>query len=843
VLLAGFAALLHRYSGEERIPIGSVTAGRNRPETLPLLGYFLNTVVVPADLSGDPSFRTSVQRARNWTIDALDHDRVPFEHLVRELKVQRNPSRNPLFQALFSLEPPMPDVDPAWSLTQMDVDTGATKYDLYLELDERSDEVLARFHYSTHLFELDTVVRMAGDWQRLLESAVANASLRISELPVVSSEQHHRILLEWNKTERSYPDACVHELFERQAAGSPEAIAVVSENAQLSYRELNERANQFARYLAERGVGPEVPVGLCLNRAAEMVVALLAVLKAGGAYVPLDPRLPDERLAAMLADVKPKVVITEQSLHREIFGPSAILLDVHCKLIAQGSKANMDREVTQNSAAYVMYTSGSTGRPKGVPVEHRSVVNLLYSMQREPGLHADDVLLAVTTLSFDIAGLEMFLPLINGARLFVASSADIVDGNGLRDLIAESGATVMQATPTTWRLLIAAGWAGSSKLKILCGGEELTPDLAKQLTTRSQSVWNVYGPTETTIWSSIYRVTGTEETTIPIGRPIANTTVYILDAHHHPVPVNVTGEIYIGGDGLARGYLNRPDLTAERFVTNWLSPERSARLYRTGDLGRFRGNGEIEYLGRVDNQIKLRGQRMELGEIESVLASQAAVRQAVVTLTGEGEQQKLSAYIVLQEGSSSPGAGELRRYLRSKLPEHMVPASYWQIDKVPQLPSGKVNRAALADGGAVALLDKEELIAPRNEAEAKLAGIWRELLKVDQVGIEQNFFELGGHSLLALQVTARIRRIFEVELPVRSVFEAPTIAGLAIEIEKARALGLKARTSLLQRHPLAAVGGIDQEALRVQLEKLTVEEARKLLKLLLEGKQGIEFRV
>ena len=332
-----------------------------------------------------------------------------------------------------------------------------------------------------------------------------------------------------------------------------------------------------------------------------------------------------------------------------------------------------------------MYTSGSTGKPKGVPIEHGSVANLLRSMQREPGISADDVLLAVTTLSFDIAGLEMYLPLISGARLVIASSEDVVDGNRLRDLLSEKQITFMQATPATWRLLLGAGWEGSPGLKVLCGGEALPPELAKELTTRASSVWNVYGPTETTIWSTVYGVTGREEGTISIGRPIDNTSIYILDSKQNPVPVNITGEVYIGGDGLARGYWNRPELTAERFVAHPLLADQNARLYRTGDLGPLRANGDIDYLGRVDNQIKLRGLRIELGEIESVLASHANIQEAVVIVAGEGEQQRLSAYVVVTDAKATPSAGELRRYLRTKLPEHMVPAGYLRVDRLPLL--------------------------------------------------------------------------------------------------------------------------------------------------------------
>jgi amino acid adenylation domain-containing protein len=560
-----------------------------------------------------------------------------------------------------------------------------------------------------------------------------------------------------------------------------------------------------------------------------MMVALLGILKAGGGYVPLDPRLPDDRLSFMLADVKPRMVLTEEKMQRGLFGADTVLLDTDWNVIAQESNQNPDQRLSPQTLAYVMYTSGSTGRPKGVLIEHGSVVNLLRSMQREPGMNRDDVLLALAIISFDMATPEMYLPLISGARMVIGSLEDAVDGNRLRDLMSKSGVTFMQATPATWRLLLAAGWQGSPDLKILCGAEALPAKLARELIARGKSVWNVYGPTETTVWSTVYRVTGREEASIPIGRPLANTSIYILDSNQNPVPVNVAGEIYIGGDGLARGYLHRPELTAESFVPNRVVTNQSPKLYRTGDLGRFRSQGEIEYLGRVDNQVKLRGFRIELGEIESVLASHSALQEAVVNVTGEGEQQKLSAYVVVNDGKAAPSASELRRHLGAKLPPYMVPAGYWRIERMPLLPTGKVDRGALAALSATALGEEAELIAPRNEIEAKLADIWQELLQVEQVGIEQNFFELGGHSLLALQMMARIRHTFEVELQVRSVFEAPTIAALGLELEKAQATGVKARTPVFQRHHHADTADATKEALLMELRKLSVEEARKFI--------------
>lgn len=420
--------------------------------------------------------------------------------------------------------------------------------------------------------------------------------------------------------------------------------------------------------------------------------------------------------------------------------------------------------------------------------------------------------------------------------MVIGTLEDAVDGNRLWELISRQGVTFMQATPATWRLLLAAGWQGSPDLKIICGAEALPAKLARELIGRGKSMWNVYGPTETTVWSTVYRVTGREEGSIPIGRPIANTSIYILDSSQNPVPVNVAGEIYIGGDGLARGYLNRPELTAERFVPNRLGTNQSARLYRTGDLGRFRSNGEIEYLGRVDNQVKLRGFRIELGEIESVLASHASLQEAVVHVTGEGEQQKLSAYVVVNHGKEAPTAGELRRHLRAKLPEYMVPTAYRRVEKMPLGATGKVDRGALAALSATALREEAELIAPRNEIEAKLADIWQELLQVEQVGIEQNFFELGGHSLLALQMMARIGNAFEVELQVRSVFEAPTIATLALELEKARAQGLKVRTPIFPRPHRDVTADAARQALLIELQKLSAEEARKFIENAVERK-------
>jgi amino acid adenylation domain-containing protein len=780
VLFASFAALLHRYSGEAVIPVGSVTAVRDHPETQSLLGYFLRTVVLVAHLSGDPSFRELAKRARNTALEALEHDNLPFEHVVHELGTRRDPGHNPLFQAMFSLEPPLPELDASWRLTHTDVDTGATKYDLYLELDERSDEILARFHYSTELFDPATVVRMAAHWKALLEGALADPGQCLSELPLLSPAERRQLLAEWNDTGRPYPQACIHELFEAQVERSPDAVAVVCGDSRLTYRELNERANRLAWRLRKLGVGPEVLVGLCVERSLEMVVGLLAILKAGGAYVPLDPALPQERLAFMLSDAKPRVLLIQQRLQPNMpWAGNVVPLDADWEGMAEESRDNPGECSAPGNLAYVIYTSGSTGQPKGVQVEHRSVVNLLCSMQRDPGLSGGDVLVAVTTLSFDIAGLEIYLPLITGARLVVATSPVAGDGTLLLALLRQSAATVMQATPATWRLLLEAGWEGSGDLKVLCGGEALPPALSAELTRRSRSVWNLYGPTETTIWSSVCRVDGRETGTVPIGRPIANTQIYILDPHLNPVPTGVWGEIYIGGHGVARGYLNQPATTAERFIPDPFGERAGAGLYKSGDLARYLVDGNIEYLGRLDYQVKIRGFRIELGEIEAVLRRHPAVRDAVVLARGEeGGDKRLIAYLLpAQEPAAT--IGDVRGFLSERLPSYMVPAHLVMLDTLPLTPNGKIDRRKMPAPEDASREQDGAYLEPKSPLEAQLAQIWEELLGVRPVGTRDNFFDLGGDSLLAVRMLHAIEREVGRRLPLSTLFAGATIEHLA----------------------------------------------------------------
>jgi amino acid adenylation domain-containing protein len=657
ILLAAFQALLHRYSGQEDFCIGTPVAGRTRPEMEGLIGFFVNTLVLRADLSGDPTFAEHLKRVRETCLGAYAHQDLPFEMLVEALQPQRDLSRSPLFQVMLILQnTPLPSLDlPGLQLNPIEAESGTAKFDLNLALVETDRGLVGSLEYNTDLFEAATVRRLLVHFRNLLEEAAANPERRVSELPLLTAEERHQLLTEWNCTEADLPDRdCIHRLFEAQVERTPEAIALIYEDEKVTYCELNRRANQLAHHLRDLGVGPEVLVGICMERSIEMVVGLLGILKASGAYVPLDPGFPRERIAFMLKDARVPLVLTQKSLQAGLPDQEVrlVLLDADAEAIARHSADDPASGVESDNLAYVLYTSGSTGLPKGVQITHGSVVNFLASMSREPGLSDQDTLLAVTTLSFDIAGLEIFLPLTVGARLVLVPREVTQDGKRLAEKLSD--ATVMQATPVTWQMLLDAGWPGSPGFKILCGGEAMPSDLARQLLGRCASLWNMYGPTETTIWSTVHRVDG-RVSPVPIGRPIANTQVYVTDSRGQPVPVGVAGELLIGGAGLARGYLGRPELTHEKFIPNPYSDSPGSRLYRTGDLARWLPNGELECLGRLDHQVKVRGFRIELGEIESVLGLHPDVSQVAVVARGETpENKRLIAYFVPDHDDLAP---------------------------------------------------------------------------------------------------------------------------------------------------------------------------------------------
>jgi amino acid adenylation domain-containing protein len=744
--------------------------------------------------------------------------------LVDELHAPRDLSRNPLFQVMLIFQNHRFSKLELFDINSepIEVDPATCKFDLTLSLAEREDKLVGFFEYSTDLFDHSTIERMTGHLQTLLEGIVVDPNLRVSSLPLITSSERIQLLVDWNSTESDYPrDFCIHELFEAQVEKTPEAIAIEFDGKQLNFRELNAEANQLAHLLQKLGIGAEKPVGICVERSLEMVVGLLGILKAGGAYLPLDPAYPRERLAFMMEDAQVSVLLTQAKLvedrgwRMEDGDPRSSILDPRLQvlfvdrdrpLIAQQSEKNPLTEVNSNESAYVIYTSGSTGKPKGVQLSHRSVLNCLHSVRRHVELTENEVFLAVTTISFDIAALENFLPLTTGAKLVLASRDEALDGRQLLDRLTECGATAMQATPSAWKLLLDAGWRGNENFRILCGGEVLSRELANQLLSGGGSLWNLYGPTETTIWSTIAKVEPGESPVL-IGRPIANTQIYILDSHLQPVPVGVYGELYVGGDGLARGYLNRAELTTERFVLNPFSNHSGSRLYRTGDLARYLPDGNIEFLGRVDNQVKIRGHRIELGEIESVLSQHPGVREALVVAQDDVTQReygsenpksekRLVAYFVPTAGQ--PSTSELRDFLKRKFPEFMIPSFFISIEALPLTPNGKIDLKALPSPNGTRPDLAQGFIEPRTEIEELVAQVWREVLKLEKIGVHDNFFELGGHSLLATRVISRIRDLFHIDMPLRTVFQAPTIAGLARAVETAQQAGLQmVRTTIL----------------------------------------------
>jgi amino acid adenylation domain-containing protein len=648
---------------------------------------------------------------------------------------------------------------------------------------------------------------------------VANPDCRISDLEILTPEESARIVGEWNYTTAPFPEAqCVHQLIEEQAARTPDAEAVRSGDVSLTYGELMRRSNRLANRLRAMGVGPESLVGVCMDRTHEMVVALLGVWKAGGAYVPLDPSYPNERIAFMMEDAGLTALVTEESLLSEI--PAAncpiVCVDRDADAIARESDIAPNQTSGPRNLAYIIYTSGSTGKPKGVLVEHRSVANFLSSMRKEPGLTRADSVLSVTTLSFDIAGLEMYLPLVVGARVILLSRMVASDGLLLARTISESGATVMQATPATWRLLLDAGWQDARGLKILSGGEALPRRLADGLLATGAELWNMYGPTETTIWSTIHRVgheSGEGDPT-PIGRPIANTKLYVLDENRHPVPVNVPGELYIGGAGLARGYHNRPELTAERFVENPFVSEPGARMYRTGDQVRYRVDGTVEYLGRLDNQVKVRGFRIELGEIESVLATHERVQNAVV-LANEYTpgDQRLVAYLVGTDGDAVNSL-ELRHWLSLILPQYMIPSAFVFVDAFPLTPNGKIDRRALLTAGSGSQHASQSSIPPQPGLESVVAQVWRETLGVTQVWADDNFFDLGGNSLLGIRLLANLEKVVGQRLPVSVLFEGQTVRNMTAALgqnssDDPLSLAVRIKSGSEDRPPLFIIPGVN----------------------------------
>jgi amino acid adenylation domain-containing protein len=830
-LLTAYGALLGRYSDQEDLVVGTPIAGRTRADLEGVVGCFANTLALRLNLAGAPTFRALLRQVREVCLGAYAHQEVPFEQLVETLAPPRSLDHAPLAQTMFQLlnAPAASLTLPGLRIVPLPVDTGTAKFDLTLFLREAATGLDGLAEYSTDLFEADTITRMADHYATLLRGAAAEPDARIDELPLIGDGERRRLLVEWNATRAAYPEGlCLHRLIAAQAARTPDAVAVVFEGAQLTYAELHARAGRLSQQLRRLGVGADVLVGLCLERSLELVVALLAVLEAGGAYLPLEPGYPRERLADMVADAAPDVILTHAPVAARLpeLGKTPVLIFTADGTIASvGSAASAESttappagtaaasataQVSATEAdklAYVLYTSGSTGRPKGVMISHRGVCNRLLWMQEAHRLTPADRVLQKTPFSFDVSVWEFFWPLMTGARLVVARPGGHQDPAYLTRLVAKQRITVLHFVPSMLEAFLQEPGLEESCAtlrRIICSGEVLSPRLQETCLARlpHAELHNLYGPTEASIDVTAWRCEpkGGREV-VPIGRPIANMQVYVLDRQMRPAPVGVPGDLYLAGVGLARGYLKRPELTALCFVPHPFGAP-GARLYRTGDRARWRADGTLEYLGRLDGQLKVRGMRIELGEIETTLRQHVAVRDAaVVAHTVASGDVRLVAYVVPRPGAVLDPA-EVGAALREGLPDHMLPAALVPLAEMPLSSNGKLDRRALpvpewdrlaASGVAGA--------PPRTPVEATLARIWAEVLRVDRVGVDDDFFALGGHSLLAVQVVSRVRATLDVELQVRALFQKPRLADLAATIEALRPAGASRRVPAIQPLP------------------------------------------
>jgi amino acid adenylation domain-containing protein len=790
VLLAGLDVLLARCSGQRDVVVMVPFACRQRFAAEQVIGFFANMLVLRAEVPDRLGYRELVQRVNREIMAGGLRQDVPFEKVIEALRPDRSLDHEPLVRIACSFLPaPASALDlPGVEATYGEIPNGGSKFDLHFVISEHGRDLTVSAEYNGDIFDGETIQAHLERYRLLLESAVAAPERAVADLGLLAPAELQRIVGAWNDTGADYcRSATLPDLVTAAAARAPEAPALSFEGQEVCYRELDRRSNRIARCLRARGVGAGALVGIAVDRSIAMVVGLLGILKAGGAYVPLDPAYPRARLSLMAEDSGLRVLVTEDRCADVVPAPAGGLLrlDGDAAEIEARSEEPIDAGIHPESVAYVIYTSGSTGRPKGVQIPHRAVVNFLAAMARCPGLRPADRLLAVTSLSFDIAGLELWLPLTVGACVEVASCATAGDGAALRRRLASGQITVMQATPSTFRLLLEAGWEGTAGLKLLIGGEATPGELADRLVERAGSVWNMYGPTETTIWSCIHRLE--KGAPVLIGRPIANTRAYVLDRSLTPAPVGVPGELFIGGDGVAHGYLGRPDLTAERFVPDPFGV--GGRLYRTGDLCRFRRDGALEFLGRLDQQLKIRGHRIELGEIEAVLGEHPAVqRAAVVAREDASGDRRLVAYVVPCDAKAGAAAGDLRSHLAAELPEYMVPAAFVVLDAIPLTPNGKIDRRALPAPGR-GRAEEAAFVAPRTPAEKVLAGFWADVLGLERVSVRDDFFALGGHSLLGMRVLARVGEAFGVELPLRAVFEDRTVAQLAERVAAVRASG------------------------------------------------------
>ena len=776
-LLSVFNILLSRYSRQDDVIVGTQVSGRTAPEIEKVIGPLENLLVLRTDLSGNPSFVDLLVRVRDVVATASAHQDVPFEALLEQLPLDRDLSRNPMFQAAFQLHEG--GLDASWSTeiiaVPLEIESGIERFDLSLHLTERSDAIEAKLSYNTDIFEKTTIARMAEHFCTLVAGVASEPTRRILDLQLLGESERNRILVDFNSTARDYPrDRCMHDFFEQQVERTPEATGLICQQERLSYGELNSRANQLAHYLREQGVGPEVLVGICFARSMEMLVAILGILKAGGAYVPLDPAYPQERLAAIVEDAKAPILLTMRSLTNVLpaHGAHLICLDADWAQIAERSTKNPDRTVAASNLGYVLFTSGSTGRPKGVALEHRSATTFIQWAQEVFLPQEVAGTLFSTSICFDLSIFEIFVPLSMGGKVIIAENA-----LALPKLPAALEVTLINTVPSAIAELVRLEGVPASVQVVNLAGEALPTSLAQRIYDKTgvRKVYNLYGPTEDTTYSTYTLVPRGAEVTI--GRPLPNTQAYILDESRHPVPIGVPGELYLAGDGLARGYFGRDDLTKERFVPNPFAKQAGARMYRTGDLARFLADGNIQYMGRIDNQVKLRGFRIELGEIEAVLTRDPEVQSAVVVVREDiPGDKRLVAYFVPSGASISSAA--LKDLVRKRLPEYMVPSAFVEMKALPLSPNGKINRRLLPapDWSAA---ESGDVLEPRNELEATLVKVWQSVLHVPNIGIRDNFFDLGGHSLMAARVLSEVEKITGKELPLSALFRGATVESLA----------------------------------------------------------------
>ncbi|MDZ7967791.1 MAG: amino acid adenylation domain-containing protein [Nostoc sp. DedSLP03] len=787
-LFCAYVTLLYRYTGSDDIVVGTPIANRDHLELEGLIGFFVNTLVLRTDLSGNPSFGQLLSRVRQMTLEAYAHPDLPFEELVKALQPQRNLSHTPLFQVMFVLQnAPISEVELAGlTISSLPVESATAKFDLTLSLQNTgtsttlstSTGLVGMWQYNADLFDAGTIERMSGHFVTLLSGIVANPQERIAQLPLLTAVEQQQLLVDWNNTWLDYPsDKCIHQLFEEQVERTPDAVAVVFENQQLTYHQLNCRANQLAHYLCSLGVKPDVLVGICVERSLEMVIGLLGILKAGGAYLPLDSEYPPERLNFMLEDAQVSLLLTQQRLVDQLPPNQAkqVFLDEACSQIAQNNQHNLTTGVKAFHLANVIYTSGSTGRPKGVMVEHKGLCNLAQAQKTTFGLTCSSRVLQFASFSFDASISEILMALFSGATLYLGSKDSLLPGEPLIKQLRNYSITHITLPPSA--LAVMPVEELPTLQTIIVAGEACPAELIRQWSI-GRNFFNAYGPTEASVCATIAKCNNNKK--ISIGQAIANTQLYILDENLQPVPVGVPGELHIGGVGLARGYLNRPELTQEKFISN---PFGSGRLYKTGDLARYLPNGDIEYLGRIDNQVKIRGFRIESGEIETALSQHGDVQTCcVIAREDTPGEKRLVAYIVPYP-QVTPTINQLRQFLKAKLPEYMLPQAFVVLESLPLTPNGKVDRRTLP-APDLHSEQKDKYVAPRTPIEEMLAQIWTQVLKLKQVGIHDNFFELGGHSLLATQLLSRIRSIFKVELPLRELFAKATVAELAQLIEQ-----------------------------------------------------------